>query len=104
MWISRFIFSFQYEKRLKIFGIIWASLAMLALSYFLIYKGLKSTYAYENLTKTELQTYIKSVNPDSDYIISNEQTVTIKNIDGENLIFTKVIKKDTCLLYTSRCV
>lgn len=51
---------------------------MLALSYFLIYKGLKSTYAYENLTKTELQTYIKSVNPDSDYIISNEQTVTIK--------------------------
>ncbi|MBK9043754.1 MAG: inorganic phosphate transporter [Saprospiraceae bacterium] len=95
MWISRFIFSFQYEKRLKIFGIIWASLAMLALSYFLIYKGLKSTYAYENLTKTELQTYIKSVNPDSDYIISNEQTVTIKNIDGENLIFTKVIKKDT---------
>ncbi|MEM1321887.1 MAG: inorganic phosphate transporter [Bacteroidota bacterium] len=40
-FLSRLLFSFQYEKSKKIVGSIWAGLAMTAMSYFLIFKGLK---------------------------------------------------------------
>lgn len=42
-FISRWIFSFQYEKRLKYFGAVWTGLAMTALTYFLLLKGLKGS-------------------------------------------------------------
>ncbi|MEZ4687461.1 MAG: inorganic phosphate transporter [Bacteroidia bacterium] len=41
MWLSRLIFSFNYEKRLRFAGALWGGLAFAALSYFLLFKGLK---------------------------------------------------------------
>ena len=89
MWISRIIFSFQYRKRLKYTGVIWASLAMVALSYFLVYKGLKSTYTTENLTKTELISYIQSINPKAADTLSNDNKVVIVDTKGREMIFNK---------------
>ncbi|MCB9231775.1 MAG: inorganic phosphate transporter [Bacteroidia bacterium] len=40
-YLSRILFSFQYEKRLKYFGSVWGGLALTAMTYFLIIKGLK---------------------------------------------------------------
>ncbi len=42
-WLSRFIFSFEYEKNLKRFGAVFAGLAITAIFYFLLIKGLKGT-------------------------------------------------------------
>ncbi|UII22732.1 inorganic phosphate transporter [Fulvivirga ligni] len=42
-YISRVLFTFQYEKRMKTIGVIWAGLAVTALSYFLIIKGVKGS-------------------------------------------------------------
>ena len=41
MWLSRLIFSFNYEKRMRFAGAIWGGIAFAALSYFLLFKGLK---------------------------------------------------------------
>ena len=89
MWISRIIFSFQYRKRLKYTGVIWASLAMVALSYFLVYKGLKSTYTTESLTKTELISYIQSINPKASDTLSNDNRIVIVDTKGREMIFNK---------------
>ena len=43
MWISRIVFSFKYKKTFKYAGAIWAGLALTAISYFAIFKGLKSS-------------------------------------------------------------
>ncbi len=40
-YISRVIFTFQYEKRMPYFGAAWGGLAMTSLTYFLLLKGLK---------------------------------------------------------------
>jgi phosphate/sulfate permease len=40
-WLSRLLFSFQYQKRLKYVGAIWGGLAFAILTYFLLIKGLK---------------------------------------------------------------
>ncbi|MBT8491897.1 MAG: inorganic phosphate transporter, partial [Deltaproteobacteria bacterium] len=40
-YISRLIFTFHFERRMRIFGGIWAGVAITALSYFLLIKGLK---------------------------------------------------------------
>lgn len=40
-WLSRFVFSFQYDKRLPWFGGIWSGLAMALITYFLLLKGIK---------------------------------------------------------------
>ena len=43
MYISRIIFSFHYEKRTKYFGAIFGGLGLTAITYFLLFKGLKSS-------------------------------------------------------------
>lgn len=43
MWISRLLFSFKYKKPFKYIGALWAGIALTAISYFAIFKGLKST-------------------------------------------------------------
>ncbi len=48
-WISRLIFSFQYEKQLKNFGIIFGGVALTAITYFIFLKGLKGTPIYKEL-------------------------------------------------------
>ncbi len=40
-YVSRVLFSFHYERRLKWFGAAWAGLAMAAMTHFLLVKGLK---------------------------------------------------------------
>ena len=48
-WISRFIFTFQYEKKLKNFGVIFGGVALTAITYFIFLKGLKGTPVYKDL-------------------------------------------------------
>ena len=91
MWISRLIFSFHYLKRLKFTGVIWASLAMVALSYFLVYKGLKSTYTTESLSKTELISYIRAIDPKAVDTIGDGNRIIIVDTEGRELIFNKII-------------
>ncbi len=40
-YLTRLIFSFKYEKRLKYFGSIWGGFAIAAITYFLLVKGVK---------------------------------------------------------------
>ncbi|MBK6947331.1 MAG: inorganic phosphate transporter [Haliscomenobacter sp.] len=40
-YLARLIFSFDYQRRLKTVGVIWAGISLTAISYFLLFKGLK---------------------------------------------------------------
>nr|MDA3927393.1 inorganic phosphate transporter [Prolixibacteraceae bacterium] len=40
-WITRLLFSFRYNKRIKLFGAIYGGLAIAAITYFMIIKGAK---------------------------------------------------------------
>ena len=52
MYLSRLLFTFHYQKPFKYVGAIWCGLAFTAITYFAIFKGLKSTtlLSNENLT------------------------------------------------------
>lgn len=41
-YVSRVIFTFQFEKRLKTFGVFFGGIALALISYFILIKGLKS--------------------------------------------------------------
>ncbi|MDO9152625.1 MAG: inorganic phosphate transporter, partial [Paludibacter sp.] len=43
MWASRLMFSFRYQKTFKYLGPLWTGIALTAISYFAIFKGLKNT-------------------------------------------------------------
>lgn len=43
MWFSRLLFSFRYQKAYKYLGAVWSALALTAITYFAIFKGLKSS-------------------------------------------------------------
>ncbi len=43
MWISRLIFSFRFQKIYRVFGPFWCGLAFTAISYFIVFKGLKGS-------------------------------------------------------------
>ena len=45
-WISRMIFSFHYEQKIKNFGSIFGGVALTAITYFIFFKGLKGTPYY----------------------------------------------------------
>lgn len=58
MWFSRLAFSFRYAKSFRYYGALWGGLALTAISYFAIFKGLKNTtlltketlvYIHENI-------------------------------------------------------
>lgn len=46
-WISRLIFTFQIEKKVKSFGVIFGGIALTAITYFIFLKGLKGTPYYK---------------------------------------------------------
>lgn len=48
-WVSRLIFTFNYEKKVKNFGIIFSGVALTAITYFIFLKGLKGTPYYKEL-------------------------------------------------------
>lgn len=43
MWFSRLLFSFRYQKAYRYFGALWAALSLTAITYFAVFKGLKSS-------------------------------------------------------------
>lgn len=43
MWIARLIFSFRFGKAYRYIGPMWCALAFTAISYFIIFKGLKGS-------------------------------------------------------------
>ncbi|MEL4307193.1 inorganic phosphate transporter [Joostella sp. CR20] len=48
-FISRLIFSFQYEKRMKHFGALFGGVALTGITYFIFMKGLKGTPYYADI-------------------------------------------------------
>ena len=48
-WISRLIFTFQFENKMKNFGALFGGLALTAILYFIFMKGLKGTPYYKDL-------------------------------------------------------
>ncbi len=48
-WVSRRIFSFQFEKKMKSFGAIFGGVALAAITYFIFMKGLKGSPFYSSL-------------------------------------------------------
>ncbi|WGD36124.1 inorganic phosphate transporter [Olleya sp. YS] len=48
-WVSRLIFTFNYENKVKNFGIIFSGVALTAITYFIFLKGLKGTPYYKEL-------------------------------------------------------
>lgn len=42
-YISRLIFTFDYEKRLKRYGAVWSAFALTAITYFIFVKGVEGT-------------------------------------------------------------
>jgi len=48
-WVSRLLFTFNYEKRVKNFGVIFGGVALTAITYFIFLKGLKGTPYYNDL-------------------------------------------------------
>ena len=48
-WISRLIFTFHYEKKMKHFGAIFGGISLAAITYFIFLKGLKGTPYYKEL-------------------------------------------------------
>ncbi len=49
MWISRLIFSFRFGKAYRFIGPLWCALAFTAISYFIIFKGLKGSVFKEDI-------------------------------------------------------
>ncbi len=48
-WVSRLIFTFQYENKIKNFGIVFGAFCLTAITYFIFLKGLKGTPYYKDL-------------------------------------------------------
>ncbi|EIJ38500.1 inorganic phosphate transporter [Galbibacter orientalis] len=48
-FISRLIFSFHYEKKMKHFGALFGGFALTGITYFIFMKGLKGTPYYSNI-------------------------------------------------------
>src|SRR5690554_4958885 len=49
-FISRMIFTFNYEKKIKAFGALFGGVALTAMSYFIFMKGLRGTPYYNNIS------------------------------------------------------
>jgi phosphate/sulfate permease len=49
-WISRIIFSFQFEQKMKNFGALFGGVALTSITYFIFIKGLKGTPYYSDLS------------------------------------------------------
>ncbi|MCT4624464.1 MAG: inorganic phosphate transporter, partial [Schleiferiaceae bacterium] len=55
-YLSRLLFSFNYDKRFKYFGSIWGGFAIAAITYFILIKGAKGA----SFMSDELKDYIKT--------------------------------------------
>ncbi|MBR8534663.1 inorganic phosphate transporter [Carboxylicivirga sediminis] len=50
-YVTRLIFSFDYDKRLNYFGAIWGGIAITAITYFILIKGAKGASFMDSATK-----------------------------------------------------
>lgn len=50
MYITRLIFSFRYQKTFKYIGSLWCGIALTAISYFAVFKGLKGSTIFGGST------------------------------------------------------
>lgn len=48
-YVSRLIFTFNYERKIKSFGAIFGGVALAAITYFIFMKGLKGTPQYDDI-------------------------------------------------------
>ena len=48
-WVSRLIFTFQYETKSKYFGAIFGGISLASITYFIFLKGLKGTPFYKSI-------------------------------------------------------
>ncbi|MDD2326825.1 MAG: inorganic phosphate transporter [bacterium] len=58
MYISRLIFSFNYGKRFRYLGAIWGGIALTAIIYFAIFKGLKGSVLVTPATLSYLEEHM----------------------------------------------
>lgn len=56
-YLSRLIFTFQYQRKLKSFGVFFGGIALAAISYFIIIKGLKTVTFINSDTKAWINTH-----------------------------------------------
>ena len=56
-YISRLIFTFQFERKMKTFGVFFGGVALAAISYFIIIKGLKTVSFIDKATKEWINTH-----------------------------------------------
>lgn len=56
-YVSRLIFTFNFEKKLKTFGVLFGGIALAAISYFIIIKGLKSVTFVDDTVKEWINTH-----------------------------------------------
>jgi len=50
-WLSRIIFTFQFEKKVKNFGALFGGVALTSITYFIFIKGLKGTPYYSEMSE-----------------------------------------------------
>ena len=48
-WVSRLVFTFHYQKKMKYFGSIFGGIALTSILYFIIMKGLKGSPYYDDI-------------------------------------------------------
>ncbi|SKB99122.1 Phosphate transporter family protein [Sphingobacterium nematocida] len=56
-YVSRLIFTFQFERKMKTFGVFFGGVALAAISYFIIIKGLKTVSFIDKSTKEWINTH-----------------------------------------------
>lgn len=61
MWFSRVLFSFHYKKAYTCIGAVWCALALTAISYFAVFKGLKHSVIISKSTYAWLEAHIADV-------------------------------------------
>ena len=58
MWFSRLLFSFRYRAAYRYVGSLWSALALTAITYFAVFKGLKSSTVISKETLALLEAHL----------------------------------------------
>ena len=63
MWFSRLLYSFRYQRVYRFVGPLWCGLAFTAISYFAVFKGLKTSPIMQGGVKEMLENNLNMVIP-----------------------------------------
>ncbi len=61
MYVTRLIFSYRYQRKIKSVGAIWCGIAVTAISYFAIFKGLKGSSLMDPDVMAWMDTHIMTL-------------------------------------------